>query len=106
MEFALHFTVISTLVVWVVMFGYRKRILTGLEGPNGHLEAGELVIFIIAWLTPPAISWIVFMTQYTLYGLAFIGIVTGYALTGRYIFDWAIAIRSGANKVETETKPQ
>lgn len=101
-SFAHILCIVSTIVSWFMLFIYRERILKGLEGENGHLEAGEMVMFLIAFCTPPILFYIGLLTDYKLYALGFVAVVTGYALTGRYIFDWAIALRSGASKV-TET---
>src|SRR6478752_2834135 len=82
------FFVLCNIVAWAVLYTNRERIIKGLSGENGLFQAGEIVIFITLWCTPPVIFFIVFFTELYIYVLYFMGIIELYALTGRYIFDW------------------
>lgn len=94
-----------TLVCWFILYKYRKPILKGLEGTNLLFEGGEVVTFISIWLFPPVVLRIsMFHEESSTTQMISLYIVAGimaYQLTGRYIFDWALAIRSGG-KIETK----
>lgn len=100
------FFMICNIVVWAVLYKYRERIIKGLEGENGLFQSGEIVIFISLWCTPPVLFYIVFFTEQYVYGLYFMGIIELYALTGRYIFDWALAVKNGKSEVTQVVDPE
>ncbi len=100
------FMVVFTLFVWFVTWKFRERIIKGLEGENKIFQAGEVVIFVTIWCTPPILFYIVFFTEKYLYGLLFLAGVLGYALMGRYLFDWALAFKSGKSEVIQIVDPE
>jgi hypothetical protein len=95
----------ATVVVWFILWKFRERILSGLEGENGKLEGSETAIFLGLWMCPPIVFYILFFQNGT-YALIFEAFVMGYALTGRFIFDWALAIKNGQSKVEKVVDPE
>lgn len=101
--------VVCTLVAWAMLYKYRKSILRGLEGENGWFEGGEIVTFVSFWLFPPiALRIAMFHEESSNTQMISLYIVAGimaYQLTGRYIFDWALAIRTGG-KIEPTKEPE
>ncbi len=100
---------ICVVALWFIIWKFRERILSGLEGENVKLEAGETVIFVALLLFPPIVCNVAFFknTQgVQLYALwAECGIL-GYALMGRFIFDWALAFITRSPKVEQVVDPE
>lgn len=100
---------ICTIMAWVILSKKQERILKGLEGVTGNLEGGESVIFLAIWLFPPILFSVAFFKgteKYQLYALAAELIILLYAVTGRYIFDWLLAVKTGQGKVEQIVDPE
>jgi len=100
------FFVFCVSFLWWRTFVARDKILKGLQGKNELLEAGEIVILTGIWCTPPVLFYITFFTDQFMYGLWFIGGIMAYALMGRYIFDWALAFKTGKSEVVQTVDPE
>lgn len=100
---------VCVVVMWFTLFKFRERILSGLEGANNKLEAGEIVILVSVLLFPPIVCNVAFFkntTKTQLYALwAECGIL-GYALMGRFIFDWALAFITRQPIVKQTVDPE
>lgn len=106
---ALLMWTICTFVAWFVLFRYRKEILKGLEGHNILFEAGEVVSFISLWCFPPILFRIAFFKDSSttqLYAMWAVLLIMMYQLTGRYIFDWALALKGGLSSVPVAEPPK
>ena len=90
-----------TLVAWAVLFKYRERIIKGMEGVNFLFDGGEVVTYIALWMFPPILFYVAFFKDY-LIALYIVSAIMIYQITGRYIFDWALAIRTGSKMNEPE----
>lgn len=100
---------IWTFFVEVVILMYRKEIIKGLEGKNLLFEGAEIVTFVTVLCLPPTLFYMLFFkdTQPNQkFALMFEGGLIATCLYGRYIFDWALAFKSGADHVNLtpETK--
>ena len=95
---------LCTFVCWSVLFKYRQIIVKGLEGTNMLFEGGEIVTFIAIWCFPPAIFFVLFLTENYMISVYVVTGIAAYQITGRYIFDWALAIRTGG-KISEPDKP-
>lgn len=91
-----------TTFVWIVLLIYRERILTGLEGKNMLFESGEVIAFTAILCFVPTQFHILFFkgteTHQWWALLVECGLFAS-TLYGRYIFDWALAFKSGADHV-------
>lgn len=99
---ALLMWLVTVAVAWFVLFKFRKEIVRGLEGANLFFEGGEIVTFLSLWLFPPIAARIAFFKESSgtqLYCFYAFGIIMLYQLTGRYIFDWALALKGGLSSV-------
>ena len=95
---------LCTFVCWSVLVVYRKSILKGLEGVNMLFEGGEIVTFIALWCFPPGIFYVLFFTENYMRSVYIVDGIAAYQITGRYIFDWALAIRTGSKITEVSQK--
>jgi len=110
-----------TLVIWFVIWKFREKFLIGLAGDGRHpgevgtdnLDAREIIIFIFLFIPPPIIFNVAFFHNVeTWQQIAMWAAIAPlyYQVFGRFIFDWALAFKSGASKVpdapKEEVKPQ
>lgn len=97
-----------TFFEWFVLAWYRKEIIDGLKGHNLLFEHGEIICGLALICFPPTLFHILFFETkgYQIYALyAEIGIFA-VTLYGRYIFDWALAFKSGSDRVtQTPMEP-
>ncbi len=100
---------VCTIFAWAVMVVYRERIVRGLEGLNQLFEGGEFVVLVAVVCFPPILFNVAFfkaVEMYQWYALLFEGGILGYALMGRYIFDWALAFKTGQSSVPKVDKDE
>jgi uncharacterized integral membrane protein len=96
---------LCTLVVWFVEFKYRDRIVSGLEGINKMFESAEVVIFIVCVMFPPIVFHSVFFNlPFSEWNWYFIIGVIAFAMGGRWIFEWVLALKTGQSSVHESTK--
>lgn len=97
-----------TVVVWLIIWKFRERILTGMEGANKFLEGNETIVFITLFTTPPLLFYVMFFFvdegMKILAMWACVGI-EAYTVTGRYIFDWGLAFITRQSKVTSTVDP-
>ncbi len=99
---------LCTLFLWFFIWKYRERIIAGMSSLNLLFESGEVIAFVCILCFPPILFNIAFFKgteMYQWYTLLFIGAVFACTLYGRYIFDWALAFKTGASQV-TQTIDQ
>lgn len=97
---------IVTFFGWIMILSLRKTIIKGLSGENGLLEAGEAINFIIILLLPPILAHTSFYKDIPYYEWLFLGLISAYAIGGRWIFDWGLAFitKSKIESVDPELK--
>lgn len=98
---AIYLWTLSTFVVWTVMVVYRKKMIEGASGDNGFFETAEQVTYIMTWMFPAITFYSVyFKVELSSWVWYFMTGVTAYAIGGRWIFEWVLALRSGSSKVD------
>ena len=98
-----------TVLVWVLLFKFRERAIKGMEGPNLLWEGGEQVTYWSLWAFFPLLFRVGFFKESSTSQLIALYIVTGiiaYQIFGRYIFDWALAFKTGLSSVPPVNKDQ
>ena len=96
-------------VVWseFLIWKFRERIIKGMEGLNLLFESGEVIAFISIVCFPPTLFNLAFFkdTQlYQFYALLAEGAIFACTLYGRYLFDWALAFKTGASSVTSSVQ--
>ncbi|HMJ67576.1 MAG TPA: hypothetical protein VK508_01710 [Cyclobacteriaceae bacterium] len=99
---SLLLTSICTVVLWILMFRMKQRMIKGMEGLNLLWEGGEQVTFysLIAFI--PILFRTAYFPDASATQMIALYIVTGliaYQVFGRYIFDWALAFKGGLSSV-------
>lgn len=86
-------------VIWFLMFRLKRVMVQGATGVDGLLQLAEQIGYIVLWLLTPIISYFAYFkeSESTLY---FLGAVVAYTIGGRWLFQWALAFRSGKTTVE------
>lgn len=86
--------------VYTVLLRDRKLMLTGASGQNGLFESSEQVIYIMNWVWPPVVSYSAFFhSELPVWCWWFMAGCIAWALGGRWLFEWALALRAGATTV-------
>jgi len=96
---------VCTLFVWFMLFRYRERAIKGMEGTNLFWEGGEQVTYFTFYAFFPILFHIGFFEKTAEHSMVALYITSGimvYQVTGRCLFDWALAFRTGKSTV-TET---
>jgi hypothetical protein len=95
---------ITMFFVYFIMIKYRKTMLTGASGQNGFMESNEQVIYMMNWVWPPVVSYSAFFnSELPVWCWWFMAGCIAWALGGRWLFEWALALRAGATKVDEST---
>lgn len=100
---------LCTFVAWFFIWKYRNRIIQGMEGMNLLFESGEVIAFISIVCFPPTLFNMAFFKGTELYQWYALLVECGLfacTLYGRYIFDWALAFKSGASSVPVVSNTQ
>lgn len=92
-------------VIWLLMFLLKPVMVEGAKGADKLFQLAEQIGYIVLWLLTPIISYFAYFkdSESTLY---FLGAVVAYTIGGRWLFQWALAFRSGKTTVEETPKPQ
>lgn len=102
-----------TIIIWIVIWVNREKFLKGLAADGRHpgdpgtdnLDAREIIIYIFLFVPIPVIFNVAFFHHVDTWQVIAMWAVLAplyYQIFGRFIFDWALAFKSGASKV-TET---
>lgn len=100
---------LSTFFVWFWLVRLRKQSIEGMakEGDNPSWETREQIIWFTLLAFYPAAFYILYLTQFKLWGFGAFALIIGYQIFGRFIFDWILAFKGGLSEVpehEKETK--
>lgn len=103
---SIYLWTISTLIVWGIMFAYKRTMIEGAKGENKLFELPEIVGYIATWMFVPIIFYAVYffnpIPDMAWYSILF---VIAYTLGGRWILEWILAFKTGQSKViESESK--
>lgn len=94
------FVIITSLLIWL-----RKDMVAGAKGVNGFMEAAESVTFLMCWIFPYIITYSAFFqAELPSWVWWFMSGCIAWALGGRWLFEWALALRAGATTVPSETR--
>lgn len=90
-------------VIWFLMFRLKPVMVEGAKGIDKLFQLAEQIGYIVLWLLTPIISYFAYFkdSESTLY---FLGAVVAYTIGGRWLFQWALAFRSGKTTVEDQTQ--
>ena len=95
---------LTMLFVWGVQIKYRKKMIDGHAGSNFLFESPEQIAYILNFVWPGILCYAAyFNVDVPKYVWVIIGGTIMYVLGGRWLFEWALAFRAGASKVETKT---
>lgn len=100
---------LCTGTIWVLMFRLKERMIKGMEGTNLLWEGGEQVTYYSLLTFIPVIFRVAFFKDSSNSQLIALYIVTGliaYQVFGRYIFDWALAFKTGLSSVPKVEEPK
>lgn len=97
---------ITNVIIYAVLLAYRKKMVHGAAGQNGFMESPEQVMYILNWAWPSILTYAAFFrAEYSVWVWGFMIGCIAWALGGRWLFDWALAFKSGATRV-TESKTE
>lgn len=92
--------IITSIIVTTVLIVYRKKMAHGAAGANGFMESAEQVVWIMNWVWPYALCYSVFFqAQLPVWCWYFMSGCIAWALGGRWLFEWALALRAGKTTV-------
>jgi hypothetical protein len=100
---------VCTTVLWIMMYRNKERMIKGMEGANLLWEGGEQVTYYSLVSFIPIIFRTAFFKESSTAQLIALYIITGliaYQVFGRYIFDWALALKGGLSSVPQQQKEQ
>lgn len=97
---------VCTVFLWFWMLRYRERSIKGQEGENGLWEGGEQTTYWANFAFWPVVFYVLFFTEYKLHALFSVLGIIAYQISGRYIFDWALAFKSGLSAVPKEPEKE
>lgn len=110
---ATHPTMVNSIIMWTVTVGgiwllmirLKNEMVEGAKGPDKLFQIAEQISYIVLWLLTPIISYFAYFkdSESTLY---FLGAVVAYTIGGRWLFQWALAFKSGKSTVEEHPTPE
>jgi len=92
---------ITMVFVYWNLIKLRPQMVEGAKSDNRLFESNEQIIYILNWVWPGSVSYLVFFNVtpngWTVSLLA--GMIA-YTIGGRWLFQWALAFKNGISKVE------
>jgi hypothetical protein len=75
--------------------------INGIQGTNGFMESAESVTYVMCWLFPYILLYAAFFqAKFDVWVWWFMSGCIAWALGGRWLFEWALALRAGKTSVE------
>jgi hypothetical protein len=88
--------------VYFILIKYRTKMIQGSEGANSFWEMPEQWGYLWLYIASPITCYSAFFNvELPSWVWWFNAGVAGYTIGGRWIFEWVLAVRSGATKVES-----
>ena len=89
-------------IAFYIKFKSRKDAIEGSKGADHLWEAPEYLVYIISWVVNPVTTFVIFFQVQSMifYAWIVIGGTLAYTIGGRWIFEWFLAFKSGASKVD------
>lgn len=108
-----HPTMLNSIGLWTVtmvfyyfiLIKYRQLMIEGSRGENSFWEMPEQWGYIWLYVSGPITAYSAYFNSELPSWVWWFNVgIAGYTIGGRWIFEWALAIRAGSTKVEHETK--
>lgn len=91
---------ITSTIITVVLTRRVKDMIDGIKGVNGFMESAESVTYLICWSFPYILDYAAFFqAELPSWCWWFMSGCIAWALGGRWLFEWALALRAGATTV-------
>jgi len=95
---------ITMFFVYVNLIKLRPTMIDGAKGVNGLFEANEQVIYVLNWIWPGILSYAAFFSaEFDVWVWGLIASMIGYTIGGRWLFEWALAFKTGKSTVESSS---
>jgi hypothetical protein len=95
---------ICSTIITIVLLKRVKDMVQGIKGVSGFMESAESVTYLMCWVFPYILNYAAFFeAELPSWVWWFMSGCIAWALGGRWIFEWALALRAGATSV-TDTK--
>lgn len=92
---------ITSIIITVVLVRRVKDMVAGIKGVSGFMESAESVTYLMCWCFPYILNYAAFFeAELPAWVWWFMSGCIAWALGGRWIFEWALALRAGSTKVE------
>lgn len=92
---------ITSTIITIVLSKRVKDMIAGIKGVNGFMESAESVTFLTCWLFPYVVNYAAFFqAELPHWVWWFMSGCIAWALGGRWLFEWALALRAGKTTVE------
>lgn len=93
---------LTSIITTTILVVYRKKMVHGATGANGFMESAEQVIWIMNWIWPYVLTFSAFFqAELPDWCWWFMSGCIAWALGGRWLFEWALALRAGVTSVNT-----
>lgn len=95
---------ITMFFVYVNLIRLRPTMVDGAKGTNGLFESNEQVIYLLNWVWPGILSYAAFFNAtFNIWVWGLTASIIGYTIGGRWLFEWALAFKTGKSTVGPET---
>jgi hypothetical protein len=91
---------LTSVLITIVLFKRRNDMIDGVKGINGFMESAESVTYLMCWTFPYILNYAAFFeADLPDWVWWFMSGCIAWALGGRWLFEWALALRAGATSV-------
>ena len=91
---------ITSTLITTVLFNRRKDMIEGIKGFDGFMQSSESVTYLMCWVFPYILNYSAFFqAELPVWCWWFMAGCIAWALGGRWLFEWALALRAGATSV-------
>lgn len=98
--------IITSTIITIVLVKRGKDMVHGIKGINGFMESAESVTYLMCWAFPYILNYSAFFqANLPSWVWWFMSGCIAWALGGKWLFEWALALRAGATTV-SEAKPK
>lgn len=95
---------ITSVIITVVLIRQNKNMVQGIKGHNGFMESAEAVTYLICWIFPYIVNYSAFFnSELPNWVWWFMSGCIAWALGGKWLFEWALALRAGSTTVNDPT---
>lgn len=95
----------TSILITTVLFKQRKDMINGIKGFDGFMQSAESVIYLMCWIFPYILNYSAFFqAELPVWCWWFMSGCIAWALGGRWLFEWALALRAGKTTVVETSK--